>query len=127
MGKKHTTLNLREKEQSMSAEATLRWSLEPSFTATLPQQSALLFLQAHVEASTSLSVHSSPRLLSVSCLGLDGCIHAWIVSFSEAEVVLYYCYQHLAYTKSEYIFVKIEWETQTKKEESRRMPEHGRI
>lgn len=53
MGEKtHTTLNLREKEQSMSAEATLRWSLEPS----LPQQSALLFLQARVEANTSLSI-----------------------------------------------------------------------
>lgn len=115
MGKKHTTLNLREKEPSVSAEATLRRSLEPSLTATLPQQSTLLFLQAHVKASTSLSVHSSPRLLSVSCLGLDGCIHDWMVSFSKAEVVLYYCYQYLAYTKSEYIFVKIEWETQIKK------------
>lgn len=55
-GEKDTTLNLREKEQSVSAEATLRWSLETSLTVTLPQQSALLFLQAHVEANASPSI-----------------------------------------------------------------------
>lgn len=63
----------------------------------------------------------------MSCLGLDGCIHDWIVSSSKVEVVLYSCYQHLAYTKSEYIVVKIEWETQRKEEKNRRMPEQGRI